>query len=99
MSMKRRCSLAEIRAEMQRRIDNSNWADGYCSGCPAPTPYRIPYDGIANWTANIAATPKPGCESMMLRVVAELRSECDLSPESLKDAISRLFFRQARTDD
>jgi hypothetical protein len=98
--MKRRCSLAEIREEMQRRIDSSDWGNGYCSGCPAPTPYRIPHDGITNWTANIASTPKPGCESLILRVVADVRSECDLSPESLKDAIGRLLFkRQARSKD
>ena len=91
MYMKRRCSLAEIRAEMQRRIDSSDWADGYCSGCPAPTPYRIPHDGIANWTASFAATPIPGCESLILRVVADVRRECDLAPESLKDTIGGYY--------
>jgi hypothetical protein len=98
--MKRRCSLAEIRTEMQRRIDSSDWSDGYCSGCPAPTPYRIPHDGIANWTANIAATPKPGCESLILRVVDEVRRDCDLHSESVGEVIGRLFFRrQARAED
>lgn len=97
--MKRHSSLTEIRAEMQRRIDSSEWAAGHCSGCPAPAPYRIPNDGLANWTANIAATPTPGGESLILRVVAETRSEFDLPAESLKDAIGRRFFRQARTKD
>jgi hypothetical protein len=99
MSMKRCCSLAEIRAEMQRRIDNSNWADGYCSGCPAPTPYRIPPDGIANWTANIAATPKPGCESLIFQVLVDVRNEYDLPSETLRDAIGLFFRQQARTKD
>ena len=97
--MKRRWSLEQICVEMQRRIDTSSWGNGYCSGCPAPTPYRIPHDGIANWTANIASTPKPGCESLILQVVADMRRQYDLPPESLKDAIGRLFFRQARTED
>jgi hypothetical protein len=98
--MKRRCSLAEIRAEMQRRIDSSEWGGGYCLGCPAPTPYRIPHDGIANWTANIAATPKPGCESPILKVVDDVRRDYDLPPESVSEVIGRFFFRrQVRARD
>jgi hypothetical protein len=81
--MKRRCSLAEIRAEMQRRIDGSDWGNGYCSGCPAPTPYRIPFDGVSNWTATVASTAKPRCEGLVLDIVAALRKECKLKPESL----------------
>jgi hypothetical protein len=95
--MKRKCLLEEIRAEMQRRIDVSDWGNGYCSGCPAPTPYRIPYDGIANWTANIAATPRPGCQSLILRVVADVRSEYDLPPEDINEQL--LFRQQARRKD
>src|ERR1044072_4475402 len=98
--MKRKCSLEEILADMQRRIDSSDWGDGYCSGCPAPRPYRIPYDGIASWTANIASTPKPGCQSLILLVVADMRSECDLLPEGMRDTLERVFFRrQARDED
>ena len=98
--MKRQCTLEEIHAELQRRIDTSTWGNGYCAGWPAPTPYRIPNDGIANWTANIAATPKPGCESLILAVVADVRRECDLPPESVSSMVERLFFRpRARSKD
>jgi hypothetical protein len=91
VAMKKQCSLEEIIAEMQRRIDTSNWANGYCAGCVAPTPYRIAHDGIANWSANVASSTKPGCESLLLEVVAAVRKECDLKPEPLKEAIRRLL--------
>jgi hypothetical protein len=44
--MKRECTLEEITAEMQRRIEASDWAYGYCRDCTAPMPYRIPFDGV-----------------------------------------------------
>ena len=89
--MKRQCSLEVIRAEMQRRIESSNWADGYCADCPAPIPYRVPHDGIANWTANVASTTKPECESLMLQVVAAVRQDLDARPEALRETVQRLL--------
>jgi hypothetical protein len=62
--MKKQCTLEEIHAEIQRRIEVSNWADGYCRDCAAPTPYRIPFDGISNWTATVASAAKPGCAAL-----------------------------------
>jgi hypothetical protein len=87
--MKTQWTLEEIRAEMQRRIAASNWADGFCRDCTAPEPYRIPHDGTSNWTAAVAA--KPGCEGFMLDIIAALRKECELKPESLSEAIDRLL--------
>ena len=89
--MKRHCTPEEIRAEMQRRIETSTWASGYCRDCSAPTPYRIPYDGISNWTATVASAAKPGCETCLFDIVAALRKECDLNPESLTESIDRLL--------
>jgi hypothetical protein len=89
--MKRRCTLEEIQAELGRRIGGSEWADGYCRDCVAPTPYRIPFDGISNWTATVASTAKPGCEGCLLDIVAGLRKECDLPPETLSESVGRLL--------
>ena len=96
--MKKQCSLEEIRAEMQRRIESSNWADGYCADCPAPIPYRVPHDGFANWMANVASTTKPECESLMLQVVAAVRQDFDARPETLGEAVQLLLsWRQSST--
>lgn len=89
--MKKQCTLEEIRAELQRRIAASGWANGYCRDCAAPTPYRIPHDGIADWTATVASTAKPGCEGFLLSIVAAVRAECDLKPESLAESVDRLL--------
>ena len=87
--MKPFCSLEELRAKMQQSIDADSWAGGYCVGCPAPTPYRIPYDGVANWTAPIAATAKPGCEGVILQAIAAVRQDYDMEPEPLADLVAR----------
>jgi hypothetical protein len=89
--MKTVASVEDIRAEMQRRIDISTWVSGYCAGCPAPLPYRILDDGIANWTANVGATAKLGCEGLILEIIAEVRRDYDLPPQPLGDAIAHLL--------
>jgi len=68
-------SVEDIRAEIQRRIDTSNWARGYCADCEAPFPYRVPDDGIANWMANVAPTAKPGCEGFLLNILVRGEDE------------------------
>ena len=88
-AMKRQCTLEEIHAEIQRRIEASNWADGFCRDCIAPEPYRVPHDGISNWTA--AAATKAGCEGFLFDIIAALREECELRPESLSEAVERLL--------
>lgn len=89
--MKTIASIEDIRAEMQRRINTSTWGKGYCADCSAPFPYRIPYDGIANWAANVATTAKPGCEGFLLDVIASVRDEHDLPSQSLGAVITDLF--------
>lgn len=89
--MKVVASIEDIRAEMQGRIETSTWGRGYCADCSAPFPYRILYDGIANWTANVAATAKPGCESLLLEITASVRRDYDLPPQPLSDAIVQLL--------
>lgn len=89
--MKVIASIEEIRAEMQRRIDAAKWAGGYCAGCQAPVPWRIPHDGFANWTADVAPTEKRGCEGFVLGVVAAVRRDYDLPAQPLMEAISPLL--------
>jgi hypothetical protein len=87
-AMKGHCALDEIRTEIQRRIAR-NWANGFCRDCTAPEPYRIPHDGISNWTVALAA--KPGCEGFMLDIIAAVRDKCELKPETLSEAVERLL--------
>jgi hypothetical protein len=89
--MKKVGSAEEIRAELQRRISQSTWATGYCADCTAPMPYRITHDGVANWTAQVGAAGKPGCESLLFEVIASVRAEYDLSPETLPDVVRHLL--------
>jgi hypothetical protein len=95
-AMKKQCTIAQLQDKLQERIRSSDWARGYCRDCVAPRPYRIPHDGIANWTAHISATNVPGCESLLLDVVDRLRRECDLVPESLSDTVRRLLAWRSR---
>jgi hypothetical protein len=89
--MKKLASVEVIQTEIQRRIRESTWARGYCADCAAPIPYRIPHDGTANWSANVGATAKRGCEGFLLEMVASVRGEYDLEPESLARLIERLL--------
>ena len=89
--MKRQCTLEEIHTELQRRIETSDWASGYCCDCTAPTPYRIPFDSVSNWTAAVASAAKPGCEGFLLDIVAALRSEFELKPETFSESVGRLL--------
>jgi hypothetical protein len=90
-AMKVIASIEEIRIEMQRRIDASRWADGYCAGCQAPVPWRIPHDGIANWTADVAPTERRGCEGFVLSIVAAVRRDYDLPAQPLMETVARLL--------
>ena len=89
--MKLTTSIEEIRIEMQRRIDASKWADGYCAGCQAPIPWRIPHDGVANWTADVAPTERRGCEGFVLSIVAAVRRDYDLPEQPLMEATAWLL--------
>jgi hypothetical protein len=70
--MKTIASIEEIRAEIERRISSSKWANGYCANWEAPIPVRISHDGVANWLAHIAPTAKRGCEGFLLYIVASV---------------------------
>ena len=89
--MKILASIAEIQAEIQRRIDVDTWADGYCAGSSAPTPWRIPHDVTANWMALPGSTERAGCEGFVLGVIAAVRQDYDLPPQTLSAAIARLL--------
>jgi hypothetical protein len=89
--MKTIASIEEIRAEVQRRIGSSKWANGYCANCEAPIPVRILHDGVANWMAHVAPTAKRGCEGFLLDIVASVRQDYDLPTQSLDDATRSLL--------
>jgi hypothetical protein len=89
--MKTIASIEEIRAEIQRRISASEWASGYGADCEAPIPWRTSHDGVANWTAQTAPTAKRGCEGFLLDIVASVRQDYDLPPQSLSDAVASLL--------
>ena len=67
--MKRQCTLEEIHAEIQRRIEASDWADGFCRDCTAPEPYRIlttaSPTGPRRWLPSQGA--KASCSTSLLR--------------------------------
>jgi hypothetical protein len=65
--------------------------NGHCKGCPARRPYRIPHDGVSTWTVNISAIGKPGCESLTLEIVAQLRTECEVTSETMAEVVSKLL--------
>jgi len=88
--MKTIASIEGIRAEIQRRIGTSTWGRGWCSGCPAPFPYRILHDGHANWTAHVTAT-KAGCEGLHSRGHCVCSEEYDLPAQSLRESIWDFF--------
>ena len=92
--MKTVASIEQLQTEIQRRINRSTWADGYCAGCSAPTPWRIAHDGVANWMAHPGSTERPGCEGFILEVIAAVRQEYDLPPQPLNVAIARLLARR-----
>lgn len=82
-------SIGEIQAELQRRIEESTWAN--CSDCSAPLPYRILHDGVANWMADHSSGEKRGCESLLLEVIASVRRDYDLPAQSPSGATTRLL--------
>jgi hypothetical protein len=89
--MKIVASHEEIRAEIRRRIVASKWANGYCGSCEAPIPTRIPYDGIANWTAAAAAVAIRGCEGFLFGVVASVRHDYDLPAQPWAETVRELL--------
>jgi hypothetical protein len=89
--MKTLASINEIQVEMQRRIDGSSSANGYCASCLAPMPFRIEDDGVANWRAHAASTARPGCEGFLLDIVASVRQDYDLPAQLLGEAVDRLL--------
>ena len=89
--MKIVASIEQIQSEIQQRINRSRWANGYCADCSAPTPWRIPHDGVANWLAHPGSAERPGCEGFVLEIIAAVRQEYDLPPQPLKAAVARLL--------
>jgi hypothetical protein len=80
-----------ITAEIQRRKASSLFANGYCGKCAVSPLYRIEHDGCANWAAEIASTALRGCEGFLLGIIAEVRREYDLPPESTSEVVKHLL--------
>jgi hypothetical protein len=90
-SMKTIAGTKAITAEIQRRIAISAFANGYCAKCSVPPLYRIEHDGCANWAAEIASTALRGCEGFLLGIIADVRRDYDLPPESTSDVVKHLL--------
>jgi hypothetical protein len=88
--MKTLASIDGIQAELQRRIDESTWADSYCAICLAPVPIRIEDDGVANWTAHAASTARRGCEGFLLDIVSSVRRDYDLPTQPQVEGVGCL---------
>jgi hypothetical protein len=80
----------EITAEIERRIATSPFANGYCARCAVPPLYRIENDGCANWAAEIVPTELRGCEGFVLGIVASVRRDYDLPPQSTAEVVGHL---------
>jgi hypothetical protein len=89
--MKTIAGTEAITAEIQRRIAISPFANGYCAKCSVPPLYRIEHDGYANWAANIAPTELGGCEGFVVGIIADVRRDYDLAPESTSEVVKHLL--------
>ena len=89
--MKTIAGTEAITAEIQRRIATSPFANGYCAKCSVPPLYRIEHDGSANWAAEVAPTELRGCEGFVLGIIADVRRDYDLPPESTSEVVKHLL--------
>jgi len=77
---RRRADASEIRDELQRRIEQCLEFNGECRSCQAPVPRRAhpTAQGDPNWVADGLQHLPPGCRSVVVRIVAELRLQYEL---------------------
>jgi hypothetical protein len=80
MIIKKRATAAEIRTEIQNRIQESKDMGGDCRECVAPTPRpAAPMDNEGcNWTIDFLPSRIPGCEKFVLMIVKKTMGEYDL---------------------
>ncbi len=88
---KKQATAAEIRAELQRRIELCADRDGSCcrSGAPTPRLTRSKEGGGPNWTVDGLPELAPGCFGAILKIVDQARLEYELTSSSSSDDIYR----------
>jgi len=72
---RRTTTVAELTAEMQKRIESSNELDGDCRGCEAPGIYvlRKPDETGCNWAPS-AYRGAPACAQVIALIVREFQA-------------------------
>ena len=71
----------EIRAEIQRRIWDSDALDGDCrkSDAPIPVPMDVLNTGGSHWTVSYLPNTVPGCNEFVLDIVRRVMTDYELS--------------------
>ncbi len=74
-------TAAEIRQEIQRRIENSPELDGDCKDCRAPTPRFVDpkENGGCNWTVDVFPGVVPGCLDFAKAITLSVMAEYELN--------------------
>ena len=77
---RRRADAEEIRDELRRRIEQCLEFNGECRSCqtPVPRPAHPAADGEPNWVVDGLQHLPPGCLSVVVKIVAELRLQYEL---------------------
>ena len=80
MKTRKRATAAEIRTEIQNRIQESKEMGGDCRECVAPIPrVAVPMDNAGcNWTIDFLPSTMPGCEKFVLLIVRKAMGEFEL---------------------
>jgi hypothetical protein len=80
VTIKKRATAEEIRADLQGRIERMIARDAKFKGCEAPTPMPIPSrsGGAANWTVTGFPNLAPGCFTALVQIVDQARQEYEL---------------------
>lgn len=80
LTLKKRATAEEIRADLQERIDRCIARDAKFRGCEAPVPRPVAprVDGAPNWTIDGFTGLAPGCFTALVKIVDQARLEYEL---------------------
>jgi hypothetical protein len=84
LTLRKQATAAEIRADLQERIDRCIARDPKFTGCEAPLPRAVTprREGAPNWTIDGFSALAPGCFTAVVRIVDQARLEYELVPSS-----------------